>query len=110
MTSIEALFDVRSAKLGQLSKIVHLLMDSIVVEETFAQIIDGKPTGPVYIRNYRRAEDMDGSEQAAPSPQAIEEYRKLRAEFRIKDILLMSTQARLSSTLCPNLHSKADGC
>ena len=64
------------AKLQQLDNILKILLNSSVAQDTFAQIIDGRPT-----------------EQSQPSHEAREKYNEFRASFSAK-VLKLDTQVR----------------
>ena len=88
MTTIAGLLDSKTAKSDLVQKTIHLLIESSIAEETFSQIIDGKPTAASYVENYGRPQDLDGSEPLAPSLQAVQDFRKICSDFRIRDALV----------------------
>ena len=58
-------------KLQQLDNILKLILSSSVAQDTFAQIIDGRPTW-----------------QSQPSQEAREKYNAFRASFSAQDLKL----------------------
>lgn len=97
------LADLSPDKLDTLARAVTLILQSGRCEETFTQIIDGKPTRPTFLRNHY-AEFMNNdniSDAMEPSKHATQCYKEIREAF---DITVLKLELKVRSLFSEYRH------
>lgn len=88
------LADLSTDKLDMLKRAISRLLHTPRCEEVFAQIIDGRPTRPTFLRNHAE-EYLDCpniSDATEPSEHAIQCYHEIKDSF---DITFLKLEAKV---------------
>lgn len=91
--------DLSTEKLEIIERTLRAILYSPVAEETFAQIVDAKPTRPSFFRNYGGREFMSNSNVSdleRPREEAIRFFHEIRANFSLLS-LKIDAKVRQSS-------------
>ena len=88
LDSLTYLFDLSASKLELLERSLNSILQLAVAEETFAQIIDGKPTRPSYERNYFTLFDPSVSERLCPTDSSVREWAQIKENLGLQSLKL----------------------
>ena len=76
-------------KLRCLERTLASILATAVAEDIFAQIIDGRPTRPSFIKNYGyTVDDSTISDKTEPSEESTQLFQEIRAGFTPQILLL----------------------
>ena len=81
MPTFGDLTNVSVEKLQELNAVLAKILALPIARDTYAQIIDGKPTCTPY-------SDKDKASQPQPTEQAMQEYEKIRKAFAPENLLI----------------------
>ncbi|CAF9929375.1 MAG: hypothetical protein ALECFALPRED_004305 [Alectoria fallacina] len=81
MPTFGDLTNVSVEKLQELSAVLAKILALPIARDTYAQIIDGKPTRIPH-------SDQDKASQSQPTDQAVQEYEKIRKAFAPENLLI----------------------
>ena len=78
-------------KLQELDTVLTSILTLPIARNTYAQVIDGKPIRTPYsddikARKSRLSETIIVSDNAKPSPHALQEFEKIRTRFATQDL------------------------
>ena len=124
MPTFGDLSNVSVEKLQELNSVLAKILALPIAQDTYAQIIDGKPTRTPYSDQNKASQSRSGkinsiSGTSKPSDQAIQEYEKIRKAFapenlfidlKVRGPFMLFRPSRLNSIQLAQEYQNAPSC